>query len=199
MIKLYDHPLSGNCFKVKLLLTQAGLTFETRVVDVFKGENLTTEFKKINPAAKIPVIDDDGYTIWESNAILIYLAERYAKDYLPTGIEARGTMSKWLLFNKTSLDPYLAKSRAILKFMPEGKRDFKELDSLQAQGKKSLEIFDEYLEGRRFIVDDYSIADIAFYPYIKLCHEGNIDLKPFRNVLLWIANVENTDNFLNIP
>jgi glutathione S-transferase len=199
MIKLYDHPLSGNCFKVKLLLTQAGLTFETRVVDVFKGENLTTEFKKINPAAKIPVIDDDGYTIWESNAILIYLAERYAKDYLPTGIEARGTMFKWLLFNKTSLDPYLAKSRAILKFMPEGKRDFKELDSLQAQGKKSLEIFDEYLEGRRFIVDDYSIADIAFYPYIKLCHEGNIDLKPFRNVLLWIANVENTDNFLNIP
>ena len=198
MIKLYDHPLSGNCFKVKLLLLQAGLTFETRVVDVFKGENLTTEFKKINPATKIPVIDDDGYTIWESNAILIYLAERYAKDYLPTGIETRGTVFKWLLFNKTSLDPYLAKSRAILKFMPEDKRDFKELDSLQAQGKKGLEIFDEYLEGRRFIVDDYSIADIAFYPYIKLCHEGNIDLKPFKNILLWIANVENTDNFLNI-
>ena len=82
--------------------------------------------------------------------------------------------------------------------MPEGKRDFKELESLQAQGKKGLEIFDEYLEGRRFIVDDYSIADIAFYPYIKLCHEGNIDLKPFKNILLWIANIENTDNFLNI-
>jgi len=198
MIKLYDHPLSGNCYKVKLLLVQAGLNFETIVIDVFKGENRSGEFTKINPAAKIPVIDDDGYIIWESNAILVYLAEKYASNYIPRNINGRGTVFKWLFFNKTSLDPYLAKSRAILKFIPKSKQDLKELELLQADGKKGLEIFNQHLEGRSFIVDDYSIADIAFYPYIKLCHEGDIDLEPFKNILLWVINIENTDNFFDI-
>ena len=125
MIKLYDHPLSGNCYKVKLLLVQAGLNFETIVIDVFKGENRSGELTKINPAAKIPVIDDDGYIIWESNAILVYLAEKYASNYIPRNIKGRGTVFKWLFFNKTSLDPYLAKSRAILKFIPKSKQDLK--------------------------------------------------------------------------
>ena len=96
------------------------------------------------------------------------------------------------------MDPYLAKSRAILKFIPKSKQDLKELELLQADGKKGLEIFNQHLEGRSFIVDDYSIADIAFYPYIKLCHEGDIDLEPFKNILLWVINIENTDNFFDI-
>jgi glutathione S-transferase len=198
MIKLYDHPLSGNSYKVKLLLVQAGLSFETILIDVFKGENHKTAFTRINPAAKIPVVDDGGYIIWESNAILIYLAEKYANNYIPLDINLRGTLFKWLLFNKTSLDPYLAKSRAILKFVPKGKQDFKELELLRTDAKKGLKIFNQHLKKRSFIVDNYSIADIAFYPYIKLCHEGEIDLKPFKNILSWMRNVENTDNFFDI-
>ena len=76
MIKLYDHPLSGNCYKIRLFLAQAQIEFETEVVDVFKGENKSDDFIRINPAAKIPAIEDDGEILWESNAILFYLCEK---------------------------------------------------------------------------------------------------------------------------
>ena len=81
MIKFYDHPLSGNCYKVKLLMAQSNVEFVTEIVDVFKGENKKDKFIGINPATKIPAIDDDGIIVWESNAILMYLCEKYSPYY----------------------------------------------------------------------------------------------------------------------
>ena len=95
MIKLYDHNLSGNCFKVRLLLTQAQIEFESVVVDVFTGENKLDKYLKINPAAKIPCIDDNGLLVWESNAILLYLSEAYPKGYFPDDINSRANIYKW--------------------------------------------------------------------------------------------------------
>ena len=176
MIKLYDHPLSGNCYKVKLLMAQSNIEFVTEIVDVFKGENKKDKFIGINPATKIPAIDDDGIIVWESNAILMYLCEKYSPILLPYDLRGRAEAYKWLFFNKTSVDPFLAKARAILKFYPKDAQDLDELRKLQDEGLKSLKIIDNHLEGKAFFVGNYSIVDIAYYPYIKLSHEGKIDL-----------------------
>ena len=197
MIKLYDHPLSGNCYKIRLFLAQAQIEFKTEVVDVFKGANKADDFIKINPAAKIPAIEDDGQVLWESNAILFYLCEKYSPILLPYDLMGRADAYKWMFFNKTSVDPFLAKARAILKFFPKEAQNLEELKSLQKQGVSSLKILDDHLAGKAFFVDNYSIVDIAYYPYIKLCNEGNIELDNFPNILEWLIRVENTDNFVS--
>ena len=197
MIKLYDHPLSGNCYKIRLFLAQAQIEFETEVVDVFKGENKSDEFIRINPAAKIPAIEDDGEILWESNAILFYLCEKYSPILLPYDLKGRAEAYQWMFFNKTSVDPFLAKARAILKFFPKESQDLEELALLQKQGINSLKILENHLVNKAFFVENYSIVDIAYYPYIKLCSEGNISLDRFPSILEWITRVENTENFVS--
>tara|TARA_B100001559_G_C16297871_1_gene528196 strand:+ start:51 stop:650 length:600 start_codon:yes stop_codon:yes gene_type:complete len=198
MIKLYDNPLSGNCFKVKLLLVQSKILFESIIIDVFKGESRKDPFLQINNAGKIPAIDDNGFVLNESNAILLYLAEKYNKNLLSENLDERGKIYSWILYNKTSVDPNLAKARAIKKFFPSDKQNSKELEFLQREGIKSLELIDKHLSRNDFFVNNYSIADIAMYPYIKLSYEGGIDIDIFKNITLWMNRVENTREFINI-
>ncbi|MBA4729223.1 MAG: glutathione S-transferase family protein [Thermodesulfobacteriota bacterium] len=198
MIKLYDNPLSGNCFKVKLLLVQSKIPFESVIIDVFKGESRKAQFLQINNAGKIPAIDDNGFILNESNAILLYLAEKYNKNLLSESLDERGKIYSWIFYNKTSVDPNLAKARAIKKFFPSDKQNSKELEFLQREGIKSLELIDKHLSRNDFFVNNYSVADIAMYPYIKLSYEGGIDIDIFKNITLWMNRVENTKEFINI-
>ena len=198
MIKLYDNPLSGNCFKVKLLLVQSKVPFESVIIDVFKGESRKAQFLQINNAGKIPAIDDNGFILNESNAILLYLAEKYNKNLLSESLDERGKIYSWIFYNKTSVDPNLAKARAIKKFFPSDKQNSKELEFLQREGIKSLELIDKHLSRNDFFVNNYSVADIAMYPYIKLSYEGGIDIDIFKNITLWMNRVENTKEFINI-
>ena len=195
IIKLYDHELSGNCYKVRLLLSQLSLDFESIKIDVFKGENKKDFFKEINPAMKIPVINDDGLILNESNAILLYLCDKYKSKLVSNSIESRAKIYSWLIYNKTSVDPFLAKARAIKKFYPDDKQDQNELKYLKIEGIKSLNLIDNYLKTSNFFSSEYSVADIAMYPYIKLSYEGEIFLDEYENILKWIERVENTDKF----
>ena len=197
-IKLYDHELSGNCFKVRLLLNQLSLDFESIKIDVFTGENKKDFFKKINPAMKIPVINDSGIILNESNAILLYLSDKYKSELLSNSLEDRAKIYSWLMYNKTSVDPFLAKARAIKKFYPDDKQDLDELKSLKIEGNKSLNLINDYLKTSNFFCSGYSIADIAMYPYIKLSYEGEILLEEYKNILNWIDRVENTAKFIPI-
>ncbi len=198
IIKLYDHELSGNCFKVRLLLNQLSLDFESIKIDVFTGENKKDFFKKINPAMKIPVINDSGIILNESNAILLYLSDKYKSELLSNSLEDRAKIYSWLMYNKTSVDPFLAKARAIKKFYPHDKQDLDELKSLKIEGNKSLNLINDYLKTSNFFCSGYSIADIAMYPYIKLSYEGEILLEEYKNILNWIDRVENTAKFIPI-
>ena len=198
IIKLYDHELSGNCYKVRLLLNQLSLDFESIKIDVFKGENKKDFFKEINPAMKIPVINDGGLILNESNAILLYLCDKYKSKLVSNSIESRAKIYSWLIYNKTSVDPFLAKARAIKKFYPDDKQDLNELQYLKIEGIKSLKVIDNYLKTSNFFSNEYSIADIAMYPYIKLSYEGEIFLDEYENILKWIERVENTDKFTPI-
>ncbi len=195
MIKLHDHPLSGNAYKSRLLLHQLGVEFERVFTDIFKGEHKTDEFSELNPNQKIPVLINGDFVMWESNAILLYLAKKFSPNpYISDNPEKYGTICQWVFFGKTSIDPNLAMARYLKSCVPD--YDPKDLEKMHVQGNAALKILDDYLFNKNFLAGDYSIADIACYPYIMLSHEGGFDISQFANVKKWTENMENTERFL---
>ena len=96
MIKLYDHPLSGNCYKARLALAQLGVEYERVFVDIFKGEHKSEGHRGMNPNMKIPVLTDSDFTMWESNAILRYIGKKYSPNTIfPEDPEAFGRAAQW--------------------------------------------------------------------------------------------------------
>jgi len=198
-MKLYDHPLSGNCYKARLILSHLGIDYEKVRVELFEGEHKSESFTKLNPNQKIPVLIDNGFTIWESNAVVLYIAKKYSpNDYYFENPEEFGLMVQWSIFGKTSIDPYLAVSRYFLKFLGEGNFDKKQLDSLQQQGKHSLETMNDHLSKSDFLAERYSVADICCYPYILLANEGGIDISEFPNVENWCKRIEGQPGYIDI-
>ncbi len=196
-MKLYDHPLSGNCYKVRLLFSHLGVSYEKVTVDIFKGDHKSADFSKLNPNQKIPVLVDEDQIIWESNAILLYLANKYSpNDYFSNDTLKFGLISQWLIFGKTSVDPYLAVSRYFLKFLGEGNYDPKYLRTLQDNGNNSLKIMNDHLLENDFLAHDYSVADIACYPYIMLSDEGGFDVSNYPNIENWCKKIEAQPGFI---
>ena len=190
MIKLYDHPLSGNCYKVRLALTQIEVPFERVNVDIFKGEQFSAEFAALNPNRKIPVLVDGDFVMWESNGILLYVGKRFAPNRLYSeDPKVFGMITQWLFFGKTTLDAFLARARFFTRFVPEGSRDEKELASLREAGRAALQILDDHLKKNDFLAGSYSIADIACYAYTHLAEEGGVSLFPFKSVQSWLERV----------
>jgi len=198
-MKLYDHPLSGNCYKARLLLSHLGISYEKVRVELFEGEHKTKSFSRLNPNQKIPVLVDSEYTIWESNAVVLYIAKKFSpNDYFSDDPKEFGLIMQWTIFGKTSIDPYLAVSRYFLKFLGEGNFDKTQLDSLQEQGKHSLTILDNHLSQNDFLSGHYSVADMCCYPYIHLAHEGGFDIADFPSVELWCKRIEGQDGYIAI-
>ncbi|PVV27717.1 MAG: glutathione S-transferase, partial [gamma proteobacterium symbiont of Ctena orbiculata] len=115
ILKLYNYPRSGNCYKIRLFLSMLGLEYERIDIDLIKGESLTDEFKQINPRGQVPVLMDGDLIIWDSMAILIYLARRYAaSSWLPTDPPAEAQVMQWLAVSENELLYGLARARATL-------------------------------------------------------------------------------------
>lgn len=199
MLKLYDHPLSGNCYKVRLALNQLGVEYEKIYLDIFKGEQHSGDYRAVNPNRKIPVLVDGDFNMWESNAILLYLGKKYSPTPLyPEDLSAFGKMAQWLLFGKTSIDPNLALARFMTKFLPPDAVDEKRLGELRAQGSAVLQVLDSHLERYDFLAGDYTMADIACFPYVDLAPEGGIDLSPYSSVVLWCDRIKSRPGFIKM-
>ena len=198
-MKLYDHPLSGNCYKARLLLSHLGVDYEKVRVELFEGEHKSESFTNLNPNQKIPVLVDGEFAIWESNAVALYIAKKYSPNsYYSDDPEEFGAIIQWSIFGKTSIDPFLAVSRYYLKFLGEGNCDKDSLKSLQEQGKHSLSIMDRHLSANDFLADKYSVADMCCYPYILLADEGGVDISKFPNVDNWCKRIENQPGYIGI-
>lgn len=190
MIKLYDHDISGNCYKVRLLLSNLGVKYEKVNVDVVKGEQHKPEFVALNPNKKIPVLIDDNFLIWESNAILLYIGKKFSPNpFFPEDLERFGLVAQWLLFGKTTIDPNLARARFMTRFVPEINRDEKELSSLREGSSSALNILEDHLEKNDFLAGSYSIADIGCYAYVSIGEEGGVNLTPFPYVRKWCDRI----------
>ena len=197
MIKLYDYPLSGNCYKVRLALSQLGVEYERINLDIFKGEQNSPEFIALNPNKKIPVLVDGEFIMWEANAILLYLGKKFAPNHIYSDeLRTFGAISQWLFFGKTTLDPSLARARFMTRFVPPENRNEKELAALRDSSMLALEILNNHLKKNDFLAGYYSIADIGCYAYVNTAEEGEVSLSPFPAVRGWCDRIRSQPGYV---
>ena len=191
-IKLYDFLISGNCYKVRLLLSMLALEYERVPVDLAGGESQTDEFKKLNPRGQVPVLVDGDTTIWDSMAILSYLARKYGGtgddngSWLPNGVIGLTHVMQWLAVSENELLYGLARARATLIF----NRPF-DLEQCQAEGRIGLVAMEQQLAKQKWLASDTpTIADIACYPYVSLASDGEVSLDEYFHVQRWMKDFE---------
>lgn len=189
MYKVYGDKLSGNCYKVKLVLNLLGLPYQWQDIDILKGETQTAEFLAMNPNGKVPVLQlEDGSCLWESNAILNFLAD--GSDLLPTEPRLRTQVLQWQFFEQYSHEPYVAVARFIQFYldMPEERRA--EHASCLTSGYKALDVMEQQLARTPYLVGDhYSIADITLYAYTHVAEQGGFDLSGYPAINAWMQRV----------
>ena len=165
MIKFYYHP-SPNPAKVALFLEEAGLPYELVPVDTRKGEQHRPAFLAINPNAKTPAIVDGDATVFDSNAILLYLAEKTGKFLPPNTPKVRGEFFSWLMFVATGIGPYSGQAVHFKHFAPEPK-DYA-VNRYVFEAKRHWGILDAHLAGRKYMVgDSYTIVDMAMWGWAR--------------------------------
>lgn len=189
-MRLYSNQLSGNSYKVRLLIAQLGLDCDVIHVDIFKGESRTADFMGKNVAGQTPVLEfDDGTSLAESNAILWYLAE--GSPLRPSAAREEAEVLRWMFFEQNRVMPTVAWARFILRFLPADHPMHVRLPMLQEDAFTALGVLDRHLQGRRFVVGErYTIADIALYGYGHTAAEAGLDLSGTPNVTRWIEAVQ---------
>ena len=184
---LYDNPISGNCYKVRLLLALLGIDYERRELSVFDRSDRAEVLGDLNPALRVPtLVLDDGRPLAESGAILMYFAD--GTEYIPADRFEHAQMLQWMFFEQYSLEPNIA----VVRFWAEAgiERPAAELQAKHAGGEAVLASMDRHLADREFFVADaYSLADIALYAYTHVAHEGGFELEPYPAVRAWLARV----------
>ena len=196
LMKLFNVAYSGNSYKVRLLLAQLAIPCDIIEVDILKGESRTADFLKINPNGRTPVLDDNGFVLAESNAILAYLAR--GTKFLPDDRQKFGLIFQWMFFEQYSHEPYIATSRFWLQHKPESPEKTALLAARRDGGRAALKIMEDHLSKNDFFVGEYSIADIALFAYTHVSHEGGFPLDDFPKIRAWIARVKNQTGFIPI-
>ena len=187
MIKFYFHP-TPNPMKVALFLEEAGLEYEVHPVDTLKGEQHGEDFRKVNPNAKLPAIEDDGTRVFDSNAILLYLAEKTGK--FQGAPEARGELLSWLMFIATGVGPYSGQAVHFQHFAPE-KLPYA-VNRYRREVERHYGILNDRLDGRTFFLgDDFTIVDMAAWGWLDratvVLGEGELD--KYANLKRWFDAV----------
>ncbi len=185
---LYDSAVSGNCYKVRLLLAQLGYDYERREVDVVDRSGRLALLGSLNPALRVPtLVLDDGRALGESNAILWYFADGTA--LLPDDPFARAKALQWMFFEQYSHEPNIAVLRFWMHFAAD--EPSPELVTGKRQGgQAALEAMERQLAGSPFLVADrYTIADIALYAYTHVAGEAGFDLAEHPHIGDWLARV----------
>jgi len=194
--RVYGDSQSGNCYKVKLLLTLLHIDHHWSEVDILAGDTQTAAFRQLNPAAKIPVLSiDDQVHLSESNAILNYLSEGTA--YLPVDRLDRSLVLQWQFFEQYSHEPYIAVARFINRYLglPEDRRE--EYEQKQQGGHQALAVMENQLDGRDWLVgQSVSIADISLFAYSHVAEEGGFDLSGYPAICGWIERVRQLPDFI---
>jgi glutathione S-transferase len=196
MIKLYGHELSGNSYKVKLLLSLLGIEHEWIKVDLLKGEHKASEFQSLNPFGQVPVLVDGDTIIKDAQAILVYLARCYGgEQWLPLDAVSLSQVVRWLsttagevrqgpesarlyyLFNATSID----------------------IDRANQKAEFILTQLNQHLRDRQWLeFEQTTIADIAVFPYVALAPDGKIALDSYPHILAWIERVKTLPGFIGM-
>lgn len=195
-MKLYNFPLSGHAHRALMFLSLLGVKADIIDVDLANGAHKSPNFLKLNPFGQVPVLDDDGVIVADSNAILVYLATKLGrKDWLPDDLQSVAKIQKWLSVAAGEIAYGPAAARLITVF----KADFR-AEEVIARAHHILGLVNAELVQHRFIVGDRpTIADVALYSYIVGAPEGNVDLTPHPEVRHWLARIEALPGFVPFP
>lgn len=196
--QLYDAPPSGNCYKVRLLLTQLGIPFERINVNILQQETRLPEFLEKNPTGKVPVLQiEPDVFLSESGAILTYLA--LGTEYLPSDRLTQTRVLQWLFFEQYSLSPNLSRPRFHISVAKQPEKVAHLIDYWQNLGYQALDTMEQHLTNRSFFVNDcYSIADIALYAYTHVANEGGYDMSKYSAISSWCERVKAQRNYIAI-
>mgnify|MGYP000064478855 CR=1 FL=1 len=192
-IKLYRHPLSGHAHRVELMLSLLNLPTELVFVDLANGAHKKAEYLAINAFGQVPVIDDNGTLISDSNAILVYLAKKYGSgNWLQNDPLAEAHVQRWLSVAAGQLAYGPAAARLVTVFGAAFNAD-----EVITRAHALLKVMDAELAAQPFLAGNApSIADVANYSYIAHAPEGNVSLQDYPNVRAWLQRIEALPGFV---
>jgi GST-like protein len=192
MYDLYTAP-TPNGHKISIMLEELGVPYAVRPVNLMAGEQWRPEYVKLNPNGRIPTLVDHGngdsstglgtgFAIFESGAILIYLAEKHGR-FLPTDVKGRSTVIQWLMFQMSGIGPMQGQANVFFRYLPE--KIQLAIDRYQHETRRLYEILDRRLEGREYLCDEYSIADIACFTWVNTHSWSGVPLKDLPRLSPW--------------
>lgn len=188
MIRLHRHALSGHSHRVELMLGLLGLPHEIVEVDLAAGAHKTPAFMALSPLGQVPIIEDGSLTLWDSNAILVYLAERHdpAHRWLPRDAVGAARVQQFLSIAAGPLAAGPAAARVAIVFGAPI-----DLPAAQGRARALLDMLEKHLTGRDFLAAEApTLADVALYSYVAHAPEGGVPLTPYPAVRGWLARVE---------
>jgi len=189
MTLLYDSPVSGNCYKVRLLLAQLGIPYERCTMDVVDRSNRPEVLGGLNPSLRVPtLVLDDGRSLGESGAILWYFGE--GTRFVPEDRYGRAQVLQWMFFEQYDLEPAIAVVRFWVAYSGRPEQFADRLPERMNAGRRALAALEQHLDGRSYVVgSSLSLADIALYGYTHVAEEGGFGLGPYPAVRAWLECV----------
>ncbi len=198
MLTLYDREASGNCYKVRLLLSFLDVPYQRVPVAMVDGINqVDADYLKLNPRGQIPTLKDGDLVLWGSTAILCYLAARHdpARRWLPEAPARLAEVMQWLELAQNEILDGLFRARAIVKFGIAG-----DLDSSRDTGRRALAVLESRLGCHSWLAGrEPTVADIACFPYVAVAGEGGVDISPCPGILRWVAGIKALPGFVGMP
>lgn len=185
MIDLYT-AATPNGHKVSIALEELGLPYTLRVLDLAKGEQKTPAFLAINPNGRIPAIIDHeagGFAVFESGAILIYLAEKTGR-LMPSDVQGRSRVIQWLMFQMGGVGPMMGQANVFFRYFPEKIQPA--IDRYQGESKRLLTVLDGHLKDHEYLAGDYSIADIANWAWVRTHRWSGVDVSDLPHLQRWL-------------
>ena len=196
MLTLYDYLPSQNAYKIRLLLNHLALPYRTEIVSIFEGEGQSEAHLAISPAGAVPALRlENGRTLAESNAILMYLAED--SDYLPKDFYLRAKVLQWLFFEADYVQSTVATLRHWKMTAKDRRYPAERVEAKFNASTKTLSILERELTANTFLGgDSYSIADMSVYSYVHLMDEAGISHSDFPNIGRWVNDIRAQPGFL---
>lgn len=192
-IKVYRHALSGHCHRIELMLSLLGLPATFIEVDLVAGEHKETPFLNMNAFAQVPVLDDQGVILADSNAILVYLERRYGNArWLPEDPLIQAQVQRWLSVAAGPLANSAMKARLVTVFNAPF-----DPEPLIADAHELFAIVDAHLAQQPFLAGDQAtLAEVSLYSYIAHAPEGNVSLEPYPHIRDWLQRIEALEGFV---
>ena len=182
MLELYT-AATPNGYKASVALEELGLPYEVRTINLSTLEQKTPAYLAINPNGRVPALVDDGFAVFESGAILMYLAEKTGR-LMPTDPKGRSRVVQWLMFQMGGVGPMMGQANVFFRYWPEKLQPV--IDRYQGETRRLFGVLEGQLAQHEYLAGDYSIADIAHWCWVRSYYWSGVDIEPFPNLKRWV-------------